>query len=213
MPAAQTETENCVAHNGSLIPVPGRDIMVQGWYQGGLSVFDFTDAANPVEIAFFDRGPLDAKSLIIGGYWSTYWYNGSIYGSEISRGIDVFRLLPSEYLSQNEIDAAALVRREEFNAQLQPKITWPATAVVAKAYVDQLNRTKGIQPERAQAVVAAIDRAEQMRPGDRNVVAGVEQLNTLAGQLESDAAARSGADQKRLKALAETLKGRAARLK
>jgi hypothetical protein len=213
MPAAQTETENCVAHNGSLIPVPGRDIMVQGWYQGGLSVFDFTDAANPVEIAFFDRGPLDAKSLIIGGYWSTYWYNGSIYGSEISRGIDVFRLLPSEYLSQNEIDAAALVRREEFNAQLQPKITWPATAVVAKAYVDQLNRTKGIQPERAQAVVAAIDRAEQMRPGDRNVAAGVEQLNTLAGQLESDAAARSGADQKRLKALAETLKGRAARLK
>ena len=116
MPAAQTEQENCVAHNGSLIPVPGRDIMVQGWYQGGVSVFDFTDSAKPVEIAFFDRGPLDAKDLITGGYWSTYWYNGNIYASEIARGIDIFQLLPSEYLSQNEIDAAMLVRHEEFNA-------------------------------------------------------------------------------------------------
>jgi hypothetical protein len=213
MPAAQTETENCVAHNGSLIPVPGRDIMVQGWYQGGLSVFDFSDSANPVEIAFFDRGPLDAKNLIIGGYWSTYWYNGNIYASEIARGIDVFRLLPSDYLSQNEIAAAMLVRREEFNAQDQPKVTWPATAVVAKAYIDQLNRSKAIDASRAQAVVQAMDRAEQIRPGDRNAAATIEQLNTLAGQVEADAAAKSGADQKRLKALAETLKGRAARLK
>ncbi|MDH4065232.1 MAG: DUF305 domain-containing protein, partial [Acidobacteriota bacterium] len=92
MPAPQTEQENCVAHNGSLVPVPGRDIMVQAWYQGGVSVFDFTDSAKPVEIAFFDRGPLDAKKLITGGYWSTYWYNGYIYGTEIARGIDVFRL-------------------------------------------------------------------------------------------------------------------------
>ena len=184
MPAAQTETENCVAHNGSLIPVPGRDIMVQGWYQGGLSVFDFTDSANPVEIAFFDRGPLDPKNLIIGGYWSTYWYNGNIYGSEISRGIDVFRLLPSEYLSQNEIDAAMLVRREEFNAQQQPKVTWPASAVVARAYVDQLNRTKAIQPERARSVVQTMERAEQMRSNDRNAAATSEQLTTLASQLE-----------------------------
>jgi len=213
MPAAQTDTENCVAHNGSLIPVPGRDIMVQGWYQGGLSVFDFSDSANPVEIAFFDRGPLDAKNLIIGGFWSTYWYNGNIYASEIARGIDVFRLLPSDYLSQNEIAAAMLVRREEFNAQDQPKVTWPATAVVAKAYVDQLNRSKAIDASRAQAVVQAMDHAEQMRPGDRNAAATIEQLTTLAGQIESDAAGKTGADQKRLKALAETLTARAARLK
>jgi hypothetical protein len=213
MPAAQTETENCVAHNGSLIPVPGRDIMVQGWYQGGLSVFDFTDSANPVEIAFYDRGPLDPKNLIVGGYWSTYWYNGNIYGSEISRGIDVFRLLPSEYLSQNEIDAAMLVRREEFNAQQQPKVTWPASAVVARAYVDQLNRTKAIQPERARNAVQAMERAEQMRSNDRNAAAALEQLTTLAGQLEADATGASGVDKTRLASLAGTLKERAARLK
>jgi hypothetical protein len=213
MPGAQTETENCVAHNGSLIPVPGRDIMVQGWYQGGLSVFDFTDSANPVEIAFFDRGPLDPKNLIIGGYWSTYWYNGNIYGSEISRGIDVFRLLPSEYLTQNEIDAAMLVRREEFNAQQQPKVTWPASAVVARAYVDQLNRTKAIPADLARRVVQAMERAEQMRPSDRNAAATVEQLTTLASQLETDANGAAGADKKRLSALADTLKERATRLK
>jgi hypothetical protein len=121
MPAPQTDTENCVAHNGSLIPVPGRDIMVQSWYQGGISVFDFTDSANPVEIAFFDRGPINPTELVTGGYWSSYWYNGQIYGAEISRGIDIFRLLPSEYLSENEIAAANLVRFEEFNSQNQPR--------------------------------------------------------------------------------------------
>ncbi len=141
MPAPQTETENCVAHNGSLIPVPGRDIMVQGWYQGGVSVFDFTDSKNPVEIAYFDRGPLDPKNLIIGGYWSAYWYNGNIYGAEISRGMDIFRLVPTQYLSQNEIDAAIQVRATEFNAQNQPLVKWPATSIVAKAYLDQLGRT------------------------------------------------------------------------
>jgi hypothetical protein len=214
MPAAQTDQENCVAHNGSLIPVPGRDIMVQGWYQGGVSVFDFTDSARPVEVAFFDRGPLDEKNLITGGYWSTYWFNGNIYASEIARGIDIFRLLPSEHLSQNEIDAAMLVRHEEFNPQQQPKVGWPATAVVAKAYVDQLNRTRGIQPERATAVVAAMDRAEQMRSArDRGANAAADQLVTLATQLEADAAAASGRDQLRLKALADTLKARAARLR
>ena len=143
MPAPQTEQENCVAHNGSLIPVPGRDIMVQAWYQGGVSVFDFTDSAKPVEIAFFDRGPIDAKQLVTGGYWSAYWYNGNIYGVEIARGIDVFRLMPSEHLSQNEIDAAMLVRIDEFNAQQQPKIIWPATFVVARAYLDQLDAQQG----------------------------------------------------------------------
>ncbi len=109
-----------MAHNGSIIPVPGRDIMVQGWYQGGVSVFDFTDSAHPVEIAFFDRGPLDAAQLITGGYWSTYWYNGYIYGTEIARGLDIFRLTSSAHLSQNEIDAAMMVRIEAFNAQQQP---------------------------------------------------------------------------------------------
>ena len=128
MPAAQTEQENCVAHNGSLIPVPGRDIMVQAWYQGGVSVFDFTDSANPKEIAFFDRGPIDGENLRRGGYWSAYWYNGNIYGAEIARGIDVFRLMPSEFLSQNEIDAATQFRFEEFNSQHQPRIAWPATS-------------------------------------------------------------------------------------
>ncbi len=214
LPAPQTEQENCVAHNGSLIPVPGRDIMVQAWYQGGLSVFDFTDSAKPVEIAFFDRGPLDEKNLITGGYWSTYWYNGQIYGAEIARGIDIFRLLPSEYLTKNELDAAALIHYEEFNAQQQPEVVWPATAVVAKAYIDQLNRSRAIQPERAKAVASAMDRAEGIRsPRDRNAAQSAEQLTSLATQLESDAAAATGRDQARLKALAETLKGRAARLK
>jgi hypothetical protein len=122
LPAPQTEQENCVAHNGSIVPVPGRDIMVQAWYQGGISVFDFTDSAKPVEIAFFDRGPLDAKRLITGGHWSAYWYNGYIYGAEIARGLDVLRLKPSGHLSQKEIAAAEAVRLPEFNAQHQRRI-------------------------------------------------------------------------------------------
>jgi hypothetical protein len=214
LPAPQTEQENCVAHNGSIIPVPGRDIMVQGWYQGGVSVFDFTDSANPVEIAFFDRGPIDAKDLITGGYWSAYWYNGYIYGAEIARGVDVFRLTPSEHLSKNEIDAAALVRSPEFNAQQQPRIVWPASSVVARAYVDQLARTKGIRPERAAAVRAALDRVDRLRTGrDRGAAAVLDELDALAAQLEGDAGAAAGRDVERLKALAATLKGRAAGLR
>ncbi len=195
MPAAQTEQENCVAHNGSIIPVPGRDIMVQAWYQGGVSVFDFTDSAKPIEIAFFDRGPLDGKNLITAGYWSTYWYNGHIYGAEIARGIDVFTLKPSEHLSKNEIDAAMLIRSTEFNAQDQAKITWPATAVVARAYLDQLARGNGLTSERASAVKAALDKVN------------MDQLTALSSQLETDAATASGADGARLRALAATLKG------
>src|SRR4029450_8926547 len=152
LPAVQSEQENCVAHNGSIIPVPGRDIMVQAWYQGGVSVFDFTDSAKPVEIAFFDRGPIDGKQLITGGYWSTYWYNGHIYGSEIARGIDVFRLLPRGDVTKNEIDAAALVRQNEFNAQQQKRIQWPATSVVAHAYVDQIHRGQAIRPAAVNAL-------------------------------------------------------------
>jgi hypothetical protein len=214
MPAAQTDTENCVAHNGSLVPVPGRDIMVQGWYQGGVSMFDFTDSARPIEIGFFDRGPIDAKQLITGGFWSAYWYNGHIYGSEIARGIDVFRLVPTEYLSQNEIDAATQVRSEETNTQMQTRITWQPTSAVARAYVDQLTRTKAIQPERARAIREALERADNVRGGsDKSAAAVVTQLDTLATTLESDASAASGRDAVRLKALAATIKGRTERLR
>jgi hypothetical protein len=209
MPAPQTEQENCVAHNGSLVPVPGRDIMVQAWYQGGVSVFDFTDSAKPVEIAFFDRGPIDATKLITGGYWSAYWYNGHIYGSEIARGLDVFRLMPSEYLSQNEIEAASLVRVGELNVQEQPRIVWPAASVVARAYLDQLARSKGIVPARAAAVKAALARADRNQPGK----AALDQLEALAHDLERDAGAATGLDAVRLRSLAATIKGRAAALR
>jgi hypothetical protein len=200
LPAPQTEQENCVAHNGSIIPVPGRDIMVQAWYQGGISVFDFTDPAKAVEIAFFDRGPIDPAKLITGGFWSAYWYNGHIYGTEMARGIDVFRLAPSEHLTQNEIDAALLVRASVFNAQQQPRATWPVSPVVARAYLDQLARSKGIREERASAVKAALDRGASAR----------NQLPALADDLEADAASAKPADGARLKALAATLKGIAA---
>ena len=212
MPAAQSDTENCVAHNGALIPVPGRDIMAQASYQGGVSVFDFTDAAHPVEIAYFDRGPIDAKVLITGGYWSTYWYNGQIYGSEIARGIDVFKLVPTEHLSQNEIDAATQVRIEELNTQQQMKISWPASTAVAMAYVDQLTRTKGIQPDRARAVKTALERADGLRGGS-NAAPAAEQLDALARQIETDAGSVAGRDAARLQALAATLKNRAAKLR
>ncbi|HYE95983.1 MAG TPA: hypothetical protein VD962_07205 [Rubricoccaceae bacterium] len=124
LPAPQSDVENCVAHNGSIIPIPGRDIMVQAWYQGGVSVFDFTDPSNPVEIAYFDRGPMDAEQLAMSGYWSAYWYNGHIYASEIGRGLDVFRLTPSEHLSADEIAAAEAVRMDVFNPQTQTRVTW-----------------------------------------------------------------------------------------
>jgi hypothetical protein len=214
MPAPQTEQENCVAHNGSLIPVPGRDIMVQAWYQGGLSVFDFTDAAKPVEIAFFDRGPIDAKQLITAGYWSTYWYNGAIYGSEIARGVDVFKLKAGEYLTQNEIDAASMVRLDELNTQQQSRIVWPASSVVARAYIDQLTRSRGIQPERARTLKAALDHADGLQTGkEKNAAAVLDGLEALAAQLESDAGAASGRDAARLRALAATVKGRVAKLR
>jgi hypothetical protein len=194
LPAAQTDTENCVAHNGSIVPVPGRDIMVQAWYQGGVSVFDFSDSSKPYEIAFFDRGPIDAKNLMTGGFWSTYWYNGQIYGAEMARGLDVLKLLPSEYLSQHEIDAASQLKFDTFNAQDQPKAVWPATPTVAKAYVDQLTRSKGFDAAKAQAVTAAIDKKDKSA------------LDTLASSLETDAASAAGPDAARMKALAATLK-------
>ena len=208
MPAPQSEQENCVAHNGSLVPVPGRDIMVQAWYQGGLSVFDFTDSAHPVEIAYFDRGPIDAKQLIIGGYWSAYYYNGFIYASEIARGLDVFRLIPSEYLTQNEIDAAALVGPGEVNVQEQQRVDWPASGVVARAYVDQLERKRALTAERLRTIRAALDRADA-----GNGTAAVQELDAIAGQVEREAGTKSGVDAKRLQLLAATLKARAAKLR
>jgi uncharacterized protein (DUF305 family) len=129
MPAPQLETENCVAHNGSIIPIPNRDIFVQAWYQGGISIVDFTDSTKPVEIAYFDRGPIDDDILMLGGYWSAYYYNGYIYGTEITRGLDVFKLTPSQYISELEIDQASeafpLFGPGVFNPQQQIPMTWP----------------------------------------------------------------------------------------
>jgi len=214
IPAAQTDQENCVAHNGSIVPVPGRDIMVQGWYQGGVSVFDFTDAAHPKEIAFFDRGPLDEKDLYTGGYWSAYWYNGRIYGSEIARGLDIFRLKPGEYLSQNEIDAAMLAQSNEFNPQMQQKIVWPANTVVAKAYIDQLTRDKAIQPDRVRTITDELARADKIRSANDKNAAGVAgQLDKLSAQLQSDAGTAGTTDGSRLKALAGLLRERSGKLK
>jgi uncharacterized protein (DUF305 family) len=207
MPAPQTEQENCVAHNGSLISVPGRDIMVQAWYQGGISVFDFTDSSKPVEIAFFDRGPIAEKEMILGGYWSAYWYDGFIYGTEIARGLDVLKLLPSEHLTENEIEAAALASRDGFNAQQQRRLEWPASPVVARAYLDQLGRSRAIGPERARTLTSALERAEAVSSEKRKDENVARQLDTIAAELESDRAAASGRDQARLQSLQETVKG------
>jgi hypothetical protein len=203
LPAAQADTENCVAHNGSLVPVPGRDIEVQAWYQGGISVMDFTDAAHPFEIAYFDRGPIDPNILVLGGDWSAYWYNGSIYGSEIARGLDVFELTPTKFLTQNEIDAAKSVRVSELNVQNQQKIEWPAQLIVAKAYVDQLERAQALPPNQIANLRKAIQDAEtsHMNKGK------VKKLQHLAPSLEQNAAAsKAPADAKRLHALANILK-------
>ncbi|MEX2531115.1 MAG: hypothetical protein WD960_10115 [Gemmatimonadota bacterium] len=175
LPAPQTELENCVAHNGSIVPVPGRDIKVQAWYQGGISVFDFTDPANPFEIAFFDRGPIDGEEFVSGGYWSSYWYNGHVYGSEITRGLDVLELVPGEYLSANELEAARLVRFDEFNPQHQPRKSWPAELVVAKAHLDQLDRAQGLPAARSRQVATRIDRIDAM-PADSDKLSALTEL-------------------------------------
>jgi len=167
MPAPQTNLENCVAHNGKLIPIPGRDLMVQSWYQGGISVFDWTDAKRPVEIAFHDRGPIDATRMGNAGSWSVYWYNGLIVSSEIGRGLDVFALKPSAVLTQNEIDAANTVRYDYLNPQGQPKIVWPASFALARAYVDQLERSGGVSGGKVKAYRAALAEAEAKRGAER----------------------------------------------
>ncbi|MBU6366857.1 MAG: hypothetical protein KJT01_11660, partial [Gemmatimonadetes bacterium] len=168
IPTYQTANENCVAHNGSLIPIPGRDVMVQAWYQGGISVFDWTDPAKPLEIASFDRGPVDSTRMEMGGSWSVYWYNGHIVSSEIARGLDVAELVPSPFLTQNEIDAAKTVRWSELNAQGQPKITFPPSFALAKAYTDQLERKGCVAPARIGALRAGIAEAEKASGAARN---------------------------------------------
>ena len=212
LPAPQTEQENCVAHNGSLVPVPGRDILVQAWYQGGISVIDFTDSSNPVEIAFFDRGPIDADYLVVGGYWSAYWYKGFIYGTEIARGLDILRLLPSEYLTQHEIAAASLVAPETFNAQQQRRIDWPVDPMVARAYVDQLTQSEAIATAQAEALADVLDRADQvLTNGTRDDPSTAERLDALANALADDSA--SERTRSRLRSLAETLRVLAERLR
>ncbi len=183
LPVTQSAFKNCVAHNGSLIPIPGRDVMVQGWYQGGISVFDWTDPTHVQEIAYFDRGPMDSTKLVLAGYWSVYWYNGLIVGSEITRGLDMFALKPSAYLSQNEIDAANAVRFQWLNVQDQPRLVWPAIFAVPRSYLDQLGRNNGLPAERRTAIAKALDAAEKLKGQAR-----ADALNQLATQLDSDRA-------------------------
>jgi hypothetical protein len=202
LPAAQGDTENCVAHNGSLIPVPGRDIEVQAWYQGGISIMDFTDAAHPFEIAYFDRGPIDAKTLVLGGDWSAYWYNGTIYGSEIARGLDVFELTPTKFLTQNEIDAAKTVRTAELNVQDQQRIEWPSQLIVAKAYLDQLARSQALSTGQIANLQKAIGRAEKSHMDTKDLA----KLNSMAAAIEDTAnKATNPVDSARLHALSKIL--------
>lgn len=211
MSAPQTETENCVAHNGSLIPVPGRDIFVQAWYQGGVSVVDFTDSSNPVEIAYFDRGPIDTEELITAGYWSTYWYNGRIYGTEISRGLDVFEMQPSDYLTDNEIAAASLPElKGTVNAQTQERVVWPAVPVVARAYQDQLVRDNEMRNAVANDLTRVLDRAEQLLDRNDSNPNTARELRELAADFAAQGESRSGQTAKRLTELASTLEGIAA---
>ena len=196
MPAAQTNQENCVAHNGSLIPIPGREIMVQAWYQGGISVFDWTDPAKPKEIAFHDRGPTDATrpGPGAGGSWSVYWYNGVIVSSEIARGLDIFELVPSPHISQNEIDAANTVHFDYLNVQGQQKIVWPPSFALARAYVDQLERSRGLGADRIAAVRASLAGAEKASGQKRR-----DALAQLGTQLSGEAA--SSSDQAKVRML------------
>ncbi len=182
LPAPQTPQENCVAHNGSLIPIPGRDIMIQGWYQGGISLIDWTDPTNPVEIAYFDRGPVDGEVMRMGGSWSVYWYNGVIVNSEIARGLDILELVPSDVMTRNEIDAANAVQLTHLNSQGQPIFEWPATFSLARAYLDQLERHRGLDAARIASARGELDAAEGMMGSGR-----ASALRSLADALDGDA--------------------------
>ena len=206
LPAPQSEQENCVAHNGSLIPVPGRDIFVQAWYQGGISVIDFTDSSNPVEIAFFDRGPLDADTLVMGGYWSAYWNRGFIYATEIARGLDVLELVPSDVLSENEIAAASLVATDTFNPQQQRRVNWSARPLVARAYLDQLERTAELSMEQHGALLQLLERVDQLDINSPQGNASIaDDLTRAATSLKDNVDDATGRTKARLGALAETL--------
>lgn len=212
IPAPQSEQENCVAHNGSVVPVPGRDIFVQAWYQGGLSVIDFTDSANPTEIAYFDRGPLHEERLVLGGYWSTYWYDGKIYGTEIVRGLDVFELAPSDHMSANEIAAAGIAdQRALFNPQQQFPVTWPSDhPAVSLSYLDQLDRDGGLSSERSAALRQAVANGTRALESGRSDAGLAAQLSALAARLDLSAADPAAAN--RLQGLQDTLMAMAARL-
>jgi len=193
--APQTPQENCVAHNGSMIPIPARDVMVQAWYQGGISVFDWTDAAHPREIAFFDRGPADSTHMSMAGSWSVYWYNGVMVSSEIARGLDIFELSPSAFISQNEIDAAKTVHLDYLNTQGQPKFVWPASFALARAYVDQLERSRGLSSKRISKIRGELREAEKASGAKRT-----DELNEIAKVLDGDASGSSDASKVRMEA-------------
>ncbi|MEO8881000.1 MAG: hypothetical protein ABI446_11455 [Gemmatimonadaceae bacterium] len=199
MPAPQTKNENCVAHNGSLVPIPGRDVMIQAWYQGGISLFDWTDTAHPREIAFFDRGPVDSTRLVLSGSWSVYWYNGVMVSSEITRGLDIVELVPSAFISQNEIDAAKSVKWDYLNAQGQRKIVWPPSFALARSYVDQLERSHGLAADRITAVRSSLKTAEGASGAARQTA--LTQLGTVIG---GDAAGSS--DAPKVQKLSEAVK-------
>jgi len=203
MSAPQTSMENCVAHNGSLIPIPGRDVMVQAWYQGGISVFDWTDPTHAVEIAFHDRGPAQTEGRSMGGSWSVYWYNGVMVSSEIARGLDIFELTPSPMLTQNEIDAAKTVRFDHLNTQGQPKLVWPASFALARAYVDQLERSAGMSTGDIASVRDGLASAEQASGAARRSV-----LTGLAADV--GAAAGGSADASKVRLLEAALRELAA---
>ncbi|MCA0267821.1 MAG: hypothetical protein LCH53_01150 [Bacteroidetes bacterium] len=204
LPAAQGSTENCVAHNGSLVPIPGRDVMVQAWYQGGLSIFDFTNPAAPREIAYFDRGPMSADDLVTGGYWSVYWYNGYIYGSEIGRGVDVFRLTPSSELTADEVAAANTVRATEINPQLQTKIVWPASVVLSRTYLKQARDAQAVTTAQNRTITATLLTAERARTATQKRAVATR-LNTAARSLSSSNASSMRLAES-LRALAATLR-------
>ncbi len=214
IPAPQSDQENCVAHNGSIIPVPGRDLFAQAWYQGGLSVIDFTDSANPVEIAYFDRGPIDAEEMVLGGYWSTYWYGTRIYGTEIVRGLDVFALQPSDHLSANEIAAAEMAIDDGvFNPQQQFPLTWPADPVVAAAYADQLARTGAVDERMRGKLEAALDEAGERLAAGGDDAELATRLESLAAVVVEDGAGIDGIERQRRDGLGETLAEIAKRLR
>ena len=203
LPAAQTANENCVAHNGSLIPIPGRDVMVQAWYQGGISVFDWTDPANAREIAFHDRGPIDSTHFTMGGSWSVYWYNGVMVSSEIARGLDIFELTPSSFLSQNEIDAAKTVHYDYLNTQGQPKMVWPASFSLARSYVDQLERANSLKPGEIAGLRKSLDAAEKTTGGKRSSA-----LMKLAKDVDGDV--KESSDAAKVRMLATSVRDLAA---